>query len=133
MNLLTFERVVWVRVVEDAFVKIWSKFLLLFYWWLAVKESWEVTQGCLLQKPIPCSLIDAIILAIKQSIMFANGLSWGYSVYENEKSVLKFKILIIKIFLFFCHELLICLISENLNFTVTEQLLEGWLAKFYHQ
>ena len=39
--------------------------------------------------------------------MFANGVSWGYSVYVNEKSVLKFKILIIKIFLFFCHELLI--------------------------
>ena len=57
--------------------------------------------------------------------MFANGFSWGYSVYVNEKSVLKLKILIIKIFLFFCHELLICLISENLNFTVTEQLLEG--------
>ena len=43
------------------------------------------------------SLIDDIILAIKQLRMFAIGLSWGYSVYENEKSVLKLKILIIKI------------------------------------
>ena len=32
--------------------------------------------------------------------------------------MLKLKMLIIKIFLlFFCHELLKCLISENLNFT----------------
>ena len=43
-----------------------------------------------------CSLIDAMVLAIKQLRMFANGVSWSYSVYENEKSVLKFKILIIK-------------------------------------
>ena len=35
-----------------------------------------------------CSLIDAILLAIEQLRMFANGVSWGYSVYENEKSVL---------------------------------------------
>ena len=43
-----------------------------------------------------CSLIDTMVLAIKQLRMFANGVSWSYSVYENEKSVLKFKILIIK-------------------------------------
>ena len=35
-----------------------------------------------------CLLIDAILLAIKQLRIFANGVSWGYSVYENEKSVL---------------------------------------------
>ena len=35
------------------------------------------------------------------------GLAVGYSVYRNEKSVLKLKLLIIEIFaLFFCHELL---------------------------
>ena len=66
--------------------------------------------------------------------MFAYGVSWYYSVYVNEKSVLNLKILIIKMFLlFFRHELSICLISENLNFTITELFLKGLLVKFYHQ
>ena len=63
MGLLTFERTVWVHVVEDAFVRLWSKFLLLFYWWLCsnLEVAWQVTQVCLLQWLISYSLMDNIV------------------------------------------------------------------------
>ena len=48
--------------------------------------------------------------------------------------MLNLKISIIKMFLlFFRHELSICLISKNLNFTITELFLKGLVVKFYHQ
>ena len=77
MDLLTFERIVCVHVVEDAFVKLWSKFFLLFYWWLDVKGAQEVKQGCHFQWLIPCSLMDNNYCVKKM-----DNCQWGYTVAE---------------------------------------------------